>query len=589
MSSLITAVFKATIGMLVNKGRDKLAEKLNEGDVTDQKFRGLIVPAATACVEQFDIAKEMRKLQLTALDESATRKLSAAKETFSDARLEAMRAFSNEALELPDRLLAMQYRLMATILRNIDNPTDALAACRVCLDELHQVPAVKEYFKVELEEGLRLRARFNKDERRQIIFSVCHANRVIYDVMSMLGSVKRWTLPDVETGKEKVDPLLNERVVKILTKQGKEHCCVTPWSLGHEGDEEHKLKNPLGIATNHRGQFLIADNGDKTVKVFDSNGKFAFRFNPQTDDADTKLDILDVATADEDDRIYLLVRLEKPGAEEWEKEVQVFNKTGDLQHKFPVRRGGWRLTVTSGKQRGKILLLTTGDLLTGDLVDIHEPSGEFVCSFGGGVFKYARDITATCDGRVMIVDWDDHSLYIFDVEGHQLGKFNIKYERDVYDRIACHPASADDVVLAGYERETNRLTLAIYTVNGEFVRRIQLDEVVSLRSYFRGIRVRGITVTVEGHIAVALQDITDEDTLQAKVIMAKGPFGKWRYWRKWHGDEVTFNSNRDPRWYSRRVKETLNSINRDSGIENSRLLRGCLQSDTDQYNRTADR
>ena len=267
MSSLITAVFKATIGLLVNKGRDKLAEKLNEGDVTDQKFRGLIVreideikskldglarkdllasislfkegiellyevfesarsssehreitAAATVGAEQFDIAKEIRKLELSSLDESATRKLGSAKKRFAEARLEAIKAFSNEALKLPDRLLAMQYRLMATILETVDNPSDALAACRVCLDELHQVPAVKEYFKVELEEGLRLRARFNKDERRQIIFSVCHANRVIYDVMNMLGSVKRWTLPYVETGKEKVDPLRDERVVKALKK-----------------------------------------------------------------------------------------------------------------------------------------------------------------------------------------------------------------------------------------------------------------------------------------------------------------------------------------------------------------------------------
>ncbi|CAH3134290.1 unnamed protein product [Porites lobata] len=202
MSSLITAVFKATIGLLVNKGRDKLAEKLNQGDVTDQKFRGLIVreideikskldglarkdllasisffkegiellydvfesarpsrerrpiaAAATACVEQFDIAKEMRKLDISALDESAMRKLGRAKKRFEEARLEAIKAFSNEALELPDRLLAMQYRLMATILETVDNPTEALAACSVCLDELHQVPAVKEYFKVELEEG----------------------------------------------------------------------------------------------------------------------------------------------------------------------------------------------------------------------------------------------------------------------------------------------------------------------------------------------------------------------------------------------------------------------------------------------------
>ena len=541
MSSLITAVFKATIGLLVNKGRDKLAEKLNEGDVTDQKFRGLIVreideikskldglarkdllasislfkegiellyevfesarpssehraveAAATACVEPFDIAKEMRKLQLTALDESATRKLSTAKETFSEARLEAIKAFSNEALELPDRLLAMQYRLMATILETVDNPTDALAACRVCLDELHQVPAVKEYFKVELEEGLRLRARFNKDERRQIIFSVCHANRVIYDVMNMLGSVKRWTLPYVETGKEKVDPLRNERVVKALKKQGNEHCCLL-WSFGQEGEEKHKLKEPQGIATNTKGQFLVADDEDKTVKVFDSNGKFDFRFKPQNDDARTWL--WDVVTAGEDDRIYLLVNLAKRGAEKWElyTEVPVFNKTADPQHKLPVRRrvGGGRLTVSSGKQ-GKILLLAD------DFVDVHEPSGELVCCFGEGVFERATDITATCDGRVMIVDSGDDSFYLFDVEGHQLGKFNIKYEGDVFFRIACHPTS-DHVVLAGLERETGCLTLAIYTVNGEFVRRIQLDEEVDY--------VNGMTVTMEGHIAVAFKDM----------------------------------------------------------------------------------
>ena len=535
MSSLITAVFKATIGLLVNKGRDKLAEKLNEGDVTDQKFRGLIVreideiksnldglvrkdlktsislfkegiellyevfqsarpssehraktAAATACVEQFDIAKEITKLELSALDESATRKLTKAKKRFEEARLGATNAFNNEALELPDRLLAMQYRLMATILETVDYPSDALAACRVCLDELHQVPAVKEYFKVELEEGLRLRALFNKEERRQIIFSVCHANRVIYDVMNMLGSVTRWTLPYVETGKEKVDPLRNERFVKALKKQGNEHCCLL-WSFGQEGEEEHKLKLACGIATNTKGQFLVVDNGDNTVKVFDSNGKFDFRFNPQIDDADTKLRILDVTTAGEDDMIYLLVRLTKPRAAKLEStEVQVFNKTTDCQHKFPVRIGDWRLTV-SGKQRGKILLLA------GNVVDIREPSGELVCSFGDGVFKDARDITATCDGRVLIVDLRGESFCLFDVEGHQLGKFNIECERDIYRRIA-HPVS-DLVVLVGSERETYRLTLALYTVNGEFVRRIQLDEKV----FF----VTGITVTVEGHIAVA--------------------------------------------------------------------------------------
>ena len=546
MSSLITVVFKATIGLVVNKGRDKLAEKLNKGDVTDQKFRGLIVreideikskldglarkdlktsishfkegiellyevfesarPSSehriiteqAASVEAFPLTRKMRKFELTSMDEAATRLLSAAKERFKDARREATKAFNNEALELPDRLLAMQYRVMATILETIDNPKDCLPACKVCIEDLHDVSGVKECFKVELKKGFW--ARLGKEERRKIISTVCFFNRVVYDVtlMARFGNKGQLSVnwPCVNTGEERVNPLRNQKVDEVLKKQGMEHCCVTPWLLGKEGEEDHKLKDPCGIATNTKGQLLIADDGDKTVKVFDSNGKFDFRFNPQTDDPDTELQIFDVAIAGEDHKIYLLVRLEKPWAEEWE-EVQVFNKTADLQHKFPVRRGVLgRLTVSSGKQRAKILLLA-GNVVDGYVVHVYEEqSGEFVCSFGEGVFKGAKDITATCDGRVMILGRDDDSLYIFDVEGHQLGKFNIKHERDVYYRIACHPASADHVVLAGHERETRRLTLAIYTVNGEFVRRIQLDEVV--RS------VRGITVTVEGHIAVAV-------------------------------------------------------------------------------------
>ena len=561
MSSLITAVFKATIGLLVNKGRDKLAEKLNKGDVTDQKFRGLIVreideikskldglarkdlktsishfkegiellyevfesarPSSehkilteqAASVEAFPLSREMRKLELTSMDETATRLLSTAKERFKEARREATKAFNNEALELPDRLLAMQYRVMATILETIDNPEDCLPACKVCIEDIHDVSGVKECFKVELKKGFW--ARLGKDERRKIISTVCFFNRVVYDVtlMARFGSKdelsENW--PSVNTGEEQVNPLRNQKVDEVLKKQGMEHCCVTPWLLGKEGEEEHKLKDPCGIATNTKGQLLIADNGDATVKVFNSNGMLDFRFNPQTDDTDTKLKIRNVATAGEDDNIYLLVELKKPGAEKWESEVQVFNKTADLQHKFPVRRGGWdRLTVISGKQRGKIILLTHDYATYADVVHVYEPSGEFVSSFGGGVFKSARDITATCDGRVMILDRDDDSLYIFDVEGHQLGKFNIKHERDDYYRIAYHQASGH-VVLAGQERETDRLTLAIYTVNGEFVRRIQLDEVV--RS------VRGITVTVQGHIAVALQAITDEGRIEKVIVV----------------------------------------------------------------------
>ena len=86
-----------------------------------------------------------------------------------------------------------------------------------------------------------------------------------------------------------------------------EQCCVTPYSFGQEGEEEHKLKRPYGIATNTKGQFLVADNGDKTFKVFDSKGKFYFRFIPKL------MFIYDIAIGDVDDKICLLVEQNKDG------------------------------------------------------------------------------------------------------------------------------------------------------------------------------------------------------------------------------------------------------------------------------------
>ena len=43
MSSIVTTLFKATLGLLVNKGRDKAAEILKDGDVTDRRLHSLIV------------------------------------------------------------------------------------------------------------------------------------------------------------------------------------------------------------------------------------------------------------------------------------------------------------------------------------------------------------------------------------------------------------------------------------------------------------------------------------------------------------------------------------------------------------------
>ena len=543
MSAIVTTVFKATIGLLVRKGRAAAAEKLKEGDVVDQKFRRLIlreiddvkskldglarkdllssfssfaegieylyevfdrskarveyeedVFAAQAAADKAGrqtrfLTRQMSSLDETdLLDDSVRKELEIAKKRFEYAREKARDAFANEALDLCDRILAMQYRVMATILQSCDSPQDALPACRVCIEELHSLATIKECFDVQLNKGFW--ARFSKDERRKVISAVCHLNRVIYDVTLMVGfGVKEW--PYVDTGKEKIDPIRDERLTKLLRKQGMEHCFVKPWSFGQNGEKEQRVRSPVGIATNTREHFIVADDGDKSVKVFESNGNFLRSVSLESDDAgNTELHILDIAT-DEYDNSYVLIGLQKFEIKENEMEVQIFNTATSLRRKFHVKKGPWgqgrRLTIC----RGKVLVLRGSG--SGDVVEVYKGDGRFVRNFGGGLIKSARDIAATGD-HIMVMDTGDCSVRLFTLKGKHEAKITVDVNGDYYLRAAFHP-TGEQFVVAGYEREKAYPVMAVFTTAGDFVRRIQFGEVKTNW-------VGGMIVTMEGQVAV---------------------------------------------------------------------------------------
>lgn len=579
MSSIITAVFKATIGLLVNKGRDAAAERLKDGDVTDQKFRGLIVREIQDLKSKLDglsrkdllsavdffeagvrylyksidaakrsgevsldtqrasrenflpsdavttvsLAKGMKNMQLAELHETAKSALSQAKERFKMAREKATEASNNEALSTFERIAAIRYRVMATMLESAVDTVgaasdlsalsvksalgNALPECEQCLLKLHSLPAVQNSFKVEFQKGLNLRGRFGKDERMGMISTVCQVNRAVYDAMQTVGKdVDIWDWPYVDIGEDKVDPLRDGRVTKALRKIGMEHCCIT-WSFGQEDEEEHKLKNPSGITVNTHGQFLIADNGDKTVKLFDSSGNFFRSFYPQADEAessswcselrraDAKLNVDDVA-CDVENNTYVLVNLEIPGYLGYEAEVHVFNDTANLHHKFPVRMGFGSFKNRLAVGDSKVFVLRKNGSFY--FVDVYEHDGRYVCKFEK---RDATDIAVAYDGRIWVVDRAG-CCYHCTVEGQQVSKFNAN-ERDHFYRIACQPAG-ELVFLACTERATRRpQRIAIFTNDGEFVRLIQLDEEIS----FRGLIA--ITATKDGRIAVVVRDVHD--------------------------------------------------------------------------------
>ena len=554
MSAIITAVFKATIGWLVDKGRDEAAKKLKDGDVTDQQFRGIIMreiddmkskldglsrkdllasigffregiellyevfeekrsrseygadTAQAACAEAVSLAEGMKHLELT---ESATRKLSNAKKRFKRARERATDAFSNEALSPNDRILAMQYRVMATVLETIDHPADAVAPCKVCIEELNGLPVVQRSFQEQLRTGIMaVKSLFNKEERRKVISGVCLVNRVAYDVtqtVSQKEPLPQW--PMIDTGKEKFDLLRDRRVTKILCKQGMENCSVS-WILGHDGEKKHRLNNPLGIATNSSGQYIVADN-ISTIKVYDSSGKFlqCFSLPPLIDDSRKELSIKFGVqlTTDMNDNIYVLVQEISGEYPFW---IFKFNKTADHHHKFRVRTMDHKFErcELSVSDSGTVMVLR-GNWSEAHIVDVYETDGQFVCSFGEQILTNPCDITTVSDGRVMVVQGDPSRVHILSEQGDHLNTFDLQISM-AFSKIAFQRASQHVVVVGDKDYNSDILHIEIYTKDGEFVRSTPVN---MGQSY----HLKGMAVTTEDRIAL----VTWLDGLGRKVII----------------------------------------------------------------------
>ena len=522
-----------------------VSEKLKGGDILDHQIRDLIVReindvkskldglarkdllAAIAYLEEglgmffdvlhsktppspnveaktFCLALTLRNLELDDLDEASKAMLSNAKKRFDDARRKATEAFSDEALKLPDRIAAMGYWILATILETIENPGAAMPVSRSNIEALNSLPAVQNCFRVALQK--RFAGRFRKDDRREVILSVCRLNRMLYDLTFMVhvfgnkeisGLAERWPCIGTECKDLKVNPLTDERVAKILQKNGMKHCTLK-WSFGQEDDEEHKLKDPWGIATNTRGHFIIADTKDHKVKVYSSSGNFLSSFSPVTDKCQ-KVDLIHDVATDKNNNIYVLVTQRKPEAGADEEQSYVYMKTPNRMIPLKEDFRSWSWTWASLTVTEKDKITVRGGLVTGgQAIDMYTTDGQFVRRFGERSLEVSSSVAAANQGGVIagMGGYDAFSVLAFSKKGTHQGQFKI--DRCFhYPQASFHQASGH-VVVAGIHIERgkdNRLEIVVYTKEGKFVRSIQHEEedIVYLR---------GLTVTNEGRIAL---------------------------------------------------------------------------------------
>ena len=51
--------------------------------------------------------------------------------------------------------------------------------------------------------------------------------------------------------------------------------------FGDQGSRDHQLKNPEGLSVSSTGDIIVADSGNKLIKIFSPRGQFVRKFGGQ--------------------------------------------------------------------------------------------------------------------------------------------------------------------------------------------------------------------------------------------------------------------------------------------------------------------
>ena len=577
MSSFIVAILKATVGLLVNKGRNVAAEKLKEGDVTNEQLRNLIVreiddvqsklegiarkdllasisifkeglvylykvkpneqdgkkmqqreERATTPLKQevgspetsiktVSLVEEMRSLQLTDRDNSSARALNDAKDRFKQAREKATEAFYNEALSTSDRILAMQYRIMATILEKVDCLTHALAPCRLCLEELHSMPVVKKSIDVHLQQGFM--SMFNKIEREDTIRSVCRMNRVIFHITEIVEEdtdISLWPCVDLGKLKYKVDPLRDVRVTETIEKEDPEYFLLKAWPIFREGEERMMFKDWF-ITTNTKRQLIIVATDSSSecalLKVFDRNGNLLQSRHlklPVTGRNGVSSPVIRDIASDRANNVFLLVQRRDLQGDS-RSTVTVFDHHANFQHEFDVKEGarGFRITVSDDN---KVFVLAKVEEEK-ECVQVYNFNGVLLNSVEKKTMATVMDMTSIYPEGDTILVLSSYLDFDFLCYVNQFGEQgNVPSKYYVVSGLISH------IYFLNKTEHVARLyflqdKLWLYNKNGEVVREIKL-KLSALRDFLTNAET--LTVTTQGLVAMLA---TEKKTGKRMIII----------------------------------------------------------------------
>ena len=369
---IVSGIVNATIGLLCNKLRDYIAQRLNEGDINDSELKQIIVrelddiktkidgqaraellaslsffeegvtrlyisceksstsqarteddesegaiaigversPVSHVEGEVIDTASHFQKRIGTDLKIASEKRYQFAKKSFENSSESATKAFNNTVLSTEDRVMAGKLRIASQILGCLEDPEAAVHNCLLYLKELQDLPAVQAMFTVwrESERGFISRVRARWNETKR--------NIMVESIQAINELLLNLTLQHTNMRTDSLNwPTINtgREVYKPILRQ-KEIMKEREMKRYTEQYPMRRLENVIeynNCAVTSTGKILSITLKNDGLKITKPNGQCSsFYTIPSENDSEIVNEICFFAV-DENDNVYILIEISR--------------------------------------------------------------------------------------------------------------------------------------------------------------------------------------------------------------------------------------------------------------------------------------
>ncbi|XP_065889227.1 E3 ubiquitin-protein ligase TRIM71-like isoform X2 [Dysidea avara] len=176
-------------------------------------------------------------------------------------------------------------------------------------------------------------------------------------------------------------------------------------------NDNGSMRCPWGIAFGKDGMWVVADNSnncvyifngqDELVKKFDSNGSSSGKFSDPRG-----------VTFDSDNHFYIV--------DGGNKRVQKFSINGNYLLQFG-NDGDGKLSGPYGitTHNNKVYVADYGK----EHITVFQTNGRFCTSFGSEHLRAPKDVAVNTNNQLLVVDWSNDCVVTFTLDGQYVGKF----------------------------------------------------------------------------------------------------------------------------------------------------------------------